>query len=121
MGEHIVAQADELAEGDRVLTEIEGREIGVFCVDGEYRSFVNWCVHQGGPICEGRLTGQQEAEFDRESLETDREWTDEDGVIACPWHGWEFDLESGENISREDIELPSYPVHVEDGNIIVTI
>lgn len=121
MGEHVVAQTEDLSEGDRVLTEIEGREIGVFCVDGEYYAFVNWCVHQGGPICEGKLTGQQEAEFDRESLETSLEWTGEDSVVACPWHGWEFDLESGENISQNDHQLPSYPVRVEDGDIIVSV
>ena len=121
MSEHIVGTVDEVSEGERLLVEIKGRELGIFTVDGEYYAYVNWCVHQGGPICEGRLTGRQKAKFDRDTLETELEWTDKDGIVACPWHGWEFDLESGKNISREDVELPSYPVRVEDDEIIVSV
>ena len=122
MGDHIVGTVDEVSDGDRIIAEINGREIGIFCVDGEYRSFVNWCAHQGGPICEGGLTGQQKAEFDDETLELELEWSDDDLAVACPWHDWEFDLKSGKHTTREDIELPSYPVRVdEDGNIIVEV
>lgn len=121
MGEKVIGTVDELEEEGRLLVEVKGREIGVFKVDGEYRAYMNWCVHQGGPICEGRLSGEQKAEFNRDTLKTELEWTNEEGVIACPWHGWEFDLKSGTNISREDVELPSYPVHEKDGEIILTI
>lgn len=121
MEEHVVGTVDELEDKDRLLIEVKGREIGIFEVNGEYHAYVNWCVHQGGPICEGRLSGEQKAKFNRDSLETELEWTNEDGVIACPWHGWEFDLKSGKNIAREDIKLPSYPVHEKDGQIVLTV
>ena len=121
MAKHVVGNVDEVSDGDRILVEIEGREIGVFCVDGEYHAYINWCAHQGGPICEGGLAGQQTGEFNEETLELELEWSDDDLAVACPWHDWEFDLKSGKHTTREDIELPSYPVYVEDDQIIVEV
>jgi hypothetical protein len=40
-GEYAVATADDLADGDRVVVEIDGREIGVFRLDGEYYAYPN--------------------------------------------------------------------------------
>lgn len=120
MADHIVGAVDEITEGDRLLTEIKGREIAVFYIDGEYHAYLNWCPHQGGPICEGGISGKQKAEFDSDTLELNLEWEEKDGVIACPWHDWEFHLKSGEHASRKDIRLPSYPVRVENDQIIIT-
>lgn len=121
MTEHVVAAADEVSEGDRVVVQIQGREIGVFKKDGEYHAFLNWCPHQGGPVCEGPVSGTQETTFDTESLELTSEWTREGEILNCPWHGWEFELESGECLSRSDVQLPTYPVSVEDGDIVVEL
>lgn len=121
MGEHVIADADEIGDGERLLVEVEGRELGVFRLDGEYHAYINWCPHQGGPLCEGKLTGRQRASFDAETLETDLEWTDDGEILTCPWHDWEFDIKTGENIPRSDVVLPSYPVHVEDGKLVVTV
>lgn len=121
MREHTVAQSDTLEDGDRLLVELQGREVCVFKVDGEIYAYLNWCPHMAGPCCEGKLTGKQEATYDREALELKREWTAENRVINCPWHGWQFDLETGECLSRSGNILPSYPVTEEDGEIIVSL
>lgn len=121
MAEHIVAEADELGDGDRLVTELEGREVGVFNIDGEYYAYTSWCAHQSGPICEGTLGGTREAEFDPETLETDSSWGREGYVLRCPWHEWEYDVRTGECLSYSKIELPTHDVRIEDGNIIVTI
>lgn len=120
MSERVIGTVEEFKQNERLLAEVKGREIGIFRVDGEYRAYLNWCPHQGGPMCKGPLTGKQTATFDRESLETEYEWIKDDEVLVCPWHGWEFDLETGINLSRSDIELPSFPVREEDGKLIVT-
>lgn len=112
---HTVLPADDLDPGERLVVEIEGQEIAVFNLDGEYYAYLNWCAHQGGPICEGQLTGHLEASFDPETLEVHEEWHDDETLI-CPWHDWEYDVRSGECRSA-DFELPSYPVYVEDGDI----
>lgn len=119
MAEYVVAKADEFEDGDRRVIEVEGREIGLFCVDGGFYAYLNWCPHQRGPVCEGPVTGRSRASFDRDDLETELEWSADDRVLVCPWHSWEFDLETGENLPDRSIELPSFPAKVDDGNVIV--
>ncbi len=121
MAEHRVVPEDELGEGEHVIVELEGREIGVFNIDGEYYAHTNWCAHQSGPICEGPTSGFLEATYDSETLETEYEWSREGEIIACPWHGWEFDLVTGECHSRKGIRLISHETDVRDGHIYVTI
>lgn len=121
MSEHVVASAEELSEGDRLLVQLEGREIGVFRIEGELHAYTNWCAHQAGPVCEGHVTGTTEASFDSDTLETELDYCREDEILNCPWHGWEYDLTSGECLSRGEVELPSYPVEERDGDIVITL
>ena len=121
MGSHTLMDAGELDVGEHVVVELEGREIGVFNVDGELYAYTNWCAHQSGPVCEGPVSGFREAEFDRETMETTYDWTREGEILACPWHGWEFDLVTGECHSRPGVRLLSHEVAVEDGQVVVTV
>lgn len=121
MTEHIVAEESEIPEGERVIVEVEGKEIGVFNVKGEYYAVLNWCVHQGGPCCEGTVDGTYSASFNRESLEVDLAWVKEDEILSCPWHGWEYDLTTGECLSNNRYTIPQYPVHISEGEIIVDV
>ena len=94
---YVVAEADEIAPGERKIVTVAGRSIGVFNVDGEYFALRNRCPHQGGALCEGQLWGvlqsDRPGEFDyRPSRE----------VIACPWHGWEFHLRTGQSWCAPD-------------------
>lgn len=121
MGEHAIAAADELEDGGRKLVEVEGRELALFRIDGEFRAYTNWCAHQGGPACEGAVTGTSDASFDREELQTSLEWCKEGEVLNCPWHGWEYDIPTGDCLSKEGTRLPSHPVRVEDGDVLVSL
>jgi len=89
---HVVARVGEIPPGERRIVEVGGRSIGVFNVDGEFFGLRNRCPHQGGPLCEGRLLG---------GLEADRpgafRWSPARHVLACPWHGWEFDVTTGQS------------------------
>jgi len=113
---HHVVSTDELESTDRVIAEIQGREIAVFDVDGEYYAVANYCVHQGGPACEGLLSGTVSMSDEME-LTYDRE----DEIVACPWHGWEFDVKTGKHLARSNYALPTYDVVVEDGEIYVEL
>lgn len=106
-------------EGERVVVEHEGKEIGVYHHEGEYYAYLNWCPHMSGPCCEGQVSTRRSASFDRDSLETAVEW--EGSAINCPWHGWQFDIESGECLSRDEPhnDLLSFPVVVEDDEVRV--
>lgn len=119
--EHVVARSDELDEGERIIALLDGKEIGVFNIGGEFHAYPNWCAHQGGPLCEGMLSGTVEGEYDRDELETELEWCREGEILSCPWHGWEFDATTGECLVDKGCRLRSIPVRAEDGNVIVTL
>jgi hypothetical protein len=70
MTRYNVASTDEFdGDGERILVEVDGLEIAVFRVDGEYYALTNYCVHQGGPLCEGKLTGKMSVGDDGVSWE----------------------------------------------------
>jgi len=87
----------------------------VFNVNGEFVAVRNYCVHAGGPVCEGKLSGTVTASIDE--LEDDREREGE--IPACPSHGWEFDLLTGEHLSDLSYRLLTYDVTVSDETVSV--
>lgn len=121
MSDHVVVAKDELDEGGRVIAQIEGREICVFKVDGDYYAYTNWCAHQAGPVCEGKITGTTDACFDEDILETRLSYIKENQILNCPWHGWEYDITTGECLSRNGIKLPEYQVNVKEDNVVVSL
>lgn len=119
--DYVVAAADELEDGDHLVVELRGREIGVFRIDGEFHAYTNWCAHHGGPVCEGSLDGTTEATFDRETLETELEWVRDGRILRCPWHAWEFDVETGECRHSDRYRLVEHDVGVEGGDVVVSL
>lgn len=107
-----VAEAEALAPGDRVIVEVDGQEIAVFNVDGEFHALANYCVHQGGPVCEGLLSG---AVGMGDDLDLVYERVGE--IVACPWHGWEFEIATGKHLADPTYRLPTYDVTVEEGTV----
>lgn len=114
---HRIGTVDELDDGERIIADVEGREIAVFAYDGEYYALANHCIHQAGPLCEGALQGTQDF------VKTDDDWAwrydDDAHVIVCPWHAWRFDITSGENIDDDQYAVPTYEVEVDDGDVYV--
>lgn len=88
-----ICPTDELPPGERVIVELNGHSIGVFNVDGEYHALKNDCPHQRAPLCMGKVTGTTSAVEPGEV-----EWKDDGQILRCPWHGWEFDIATGESV-----------------------
>jgi nitrite reductase/ring-hydroxylating ferredoxin subunit len=109
---HQVGSTADLDVGDSLLVEVEGIEIAIYCTDNGYYAISNYCVHQGGPLCEGPLTGTM-SQDENGNLRYDQT----KNVVRCPWHGWEFDVETGEHPSRSDYSQPTYDVIVEDDQL----
>ena len=42
-------------------------------------------------------------------------------ILRCPWHSWEFDMVENQFLHDSDITLPSYPVRVEDDDVVITV
>ena len=113
---HRVAHVDELpTNGSRVIADINGLEVAIFRVDDEFHAVANYCIHQGGPLCEGEIGGRVSV--------TDDGWTweyDETPKhIRCPWHGWMFDVTTGKNDDAEQYAVPTYDVEVDDEDIFI--
>jgi nitrite reductase/ring-hydroxylating ferredoxin subunit len=82
----------ELMAGDRV--------VGLFNVDGVFHALDGICPHQGGPLGKGCLQG---------------------AVVTCPWHGWQFDVRTGQHQLSASIVHPTLNVRVEDGAVLVDL
>jgi nitrite reductase (NADH) small subunit len=113
---HVVCPAADLPPGNRSLVRVAGRSIGVFNVGGRFYALHNGCPHKGGPLCEGRVCGT--------TLPTDTyvyEYGREGEIVRCAWHGWEFDIATGQALADPRVRARTYPVHVEDGQVVVTL
>jgi len=111
-----VARVDEIPLGERKLIEIKKHSIGVFNVNGTYVAALNMCPHELAPVCRGRVGGTT-----LPSKPGEYRWGREGEILACPWHGWEFDLTTGQMIADEKVRLRTYPVTVEDDVIYVKL
>jgi nitrite reductase (NADH) small subunit len=96
--------------------EVKRRLIGIFSVNGEYVAVLNVCPHELAPVCRGRLGGTT-----LPSMPGEHRWGRDGEILACPWHGWEFDLLTGESLADPRIRLRRYPVDVEDDTIFITL
>jgi nitrite reductase (NADH) small subunit len=97
--------------------EIRGRSIGVVRSVAGWFAIRNRCPHQGAPLCAGKVTGTM-----LPGAPDQLEWAMDGQVVRCPWHGWEFDLDSGRalfSISKD--RAATYPVQVSDGRVTVLL
>lgn len=69
-----VARKSEIGDQTAKCVEIEGRRIALFNLAGQFYAIADTCTHQGGPLSEGILDGED---------------------IECPWHGARFNVTSG--------------------------
>jgi nitrite reductase (NADH) small subunit len=82
--------AREFLAGDSV--------VALFNVDGTFYALNGVCPHQGGPLGKGTLCG---------------------AVVTCPWHGWQFDVRSGQNQVNPRIVQPGFEVRAQGADLLV--
>jgi nitrite reductase/ring-hydroxylating ferredoxin subunit len=115
-GSREVARVDDLPPGSRIVVDLDGFSIGVFNVNGTYVAVLNVCPHELGPVCLGRVGGTT-----LPSAPGEYRWGREGEILACPWHGWEFDLLTGKPLFGAVPNLRRFPVTVVDGTVCVTL
>jgi len=115
MAKHVVAARHEIAAGEKKLVEVAGREIGVFNVGGEFFALANRCPHEGGSLCSGLISGIARSDGPNNyRIERKGEF------IRCPWHGWEFDIRSGQSwCDPNSVRVRQFDIHVEAGAELV--
>ena len=93
-------RADELPPGKATSIVLAGRSIAIFNVEGTFHAIDNRCAHRGGPLAEGFVAGN---------------------VVFCPWHDWQFDVTTGACLNAPGVEIRSYSVSVQDGDVLVEV
>lgn len=121
MGRHIVGRVGDIKAGEIKVIELQGKSIGVYHVDGRFYSMLNYCPHQGGPLCEGGSLFPRIAAEVKENGKVREFHDDENVVVSCPWHGWEFDARSGRCLADERRRVPTYETQVENDAVVVIL
>jgi len=97
---HKVLDSKDLIQENRVMTVLAGyTEICLSKSEGKICALDNHCPHQGGPLGEGSI---------------------ENGILRCPWHGWDYHPCSGKAPGFDDGVEP-YPVEEREDGIYVGI
>ena len=112
---HVVAAVADLPPGSRKLIEVDGRRVVVFNIAGEFFGLHDRCPHQGGSLAGGTQCGHVasptpgEFHFERAGE-----------FIRCPWHGWKFDIKTGQSWCEPDkLKLKTYAVEVAAGTDLI--
>jgi nitrite reductase (NADH) small subunit len=95
-----VARAEDVPPGTARVVKAGDRDLALFNVDGQFCATQGQCLHLKGPLGDGELDGP---------------------VITCPWHGWQYDVRTGENEFDRAIQLETFEVVVENGDVKIAV
>jgi nitrite reductase (NADH) small subunit len=95
-----VARVEDVPPGTVAHVRAGDEDIAVANVDNQFFATQGHCLHLQGPLGRGKMEG---------------------AVLTCPWHGWQYDVRTGLNEFDHAIELRTYEVRVEDGEIQIAI
>ena len=91
---------DDLPVGESTEVVAEGSLFALFNVDGTFYVLDGICPHAGGPLAKGTLQGR---------------------VVTCPWHGWQFDVTTGQHQINATLKHDSLPVKIEADAVFVAV
>ena len=102
MGKIIIGEKTEIISGKMIKRSIDGRDILVANINGEYFATDDSCTHSGSSLSEGKLDGC---------------------TITCGWHAAEFDCKTGKLVKfpAKIRDLTSYKVVLESENVYVEV
>lgn len=118
--ERFVCKSSEFKDGERQIIRVGEKEIGVFKHAGEYFAYSNYCLHQGGPACEGLTIARVEEHLRPDKTSMGLSFSEKDMNFVCPWHGYEYDMRTGEHVADRSLRLRKYAV-VEKGDEIYVV
>lgn len=97
-----VAQIGDIPEGEGRCFEINNRAVAVFNVDGKFTAIDDLCPHMGASLSAGHLNKK-------------------DSTVACPWHGWRFNVFDGSWADNPRVKTDVFEVRVVDDQIQVEV
>ena len=94
-----VMNESALAEGEHTVVDVDGEDVAIFKLDGQYYAIADVCTHDGGEIASGELDGDE---------------------IVCPRHGARFCIKTGKVTAPPAYEdVACFPIRIEQGKIQV--
>jgi nitrite reductase/ring-hydroxylating ferredoxin subunit len=95
-----VGRAEDVPAGRGATVQLlDGTELALYNIDGEFYAIENFCPHKGAPLADGHLCGH---------------------TVECDWHGWRFDVRTGLCLTNGS-NVEAYEVRIEDGSIKIVI
>jgi nitrite reductase (NADH) small subunit len=95
-----VGSVKQIAIGAVQELQTAGKTIAVANVEGRFYALSNTCLHRGGPLGHGTLSGKE---------------------VTCPWHGWSFDVTNGKVSHSGSAGVACYPVEVRGDDIFADL
>jgi nitrite reductase/ring-hydroxylating ferredoxin subunit len=120
MDEVMVSALNDLLEGDHKVFALPTIEVGIFRLGDQVLAYENVCPHAGGPVCQGKIFNRVEEALTPEKKSAGLRFSERRHVV-CPWHGYEFDVETGCHPGDSRMRLRRVKCEVLDGQIYVRI
>jgi nitrite reductase/ring-hydroxylating ferredoxin subunit len=112
-----VGRLEDFPLGAIRTLQLDGKDVGIVRTAEAVFAIGNTCPHQGGPICAGRVTGTMLASDPDQYI-----YEEDDLVVRCPWHGYEFYIRSGESVGRVIRgRIQVYAVEVREGVVYCSL
>ena len=97
---YVLTGVDDVPPGSSQEFTVGGRIVALFNDAGQFHAIDGICAHQGGPLAKGKF---------------------KDGVVTCPWHGWQFQVANGNHCLNPRICQTSFEVRIEEGGVFVRL
>ena len=95
-----VAPLEQLPDGEGFVFRSGAHQIAVFRTGEDVCAINNVCPHAGAALAYGHFA---------------------DGIVACPWHAWEFECDTGKGLTVEGMDVETYRVVIEGGVVKVEV
>lgn len=112
---------DELKEKKPFTVECAGVGVGVILFRGNLYAYENRCAHMGGPVCLGSVFGRVRVALNEVKMVVNEYESTQEACLVCPWHGFEYDLVTGECIADRSYRLNKLTVRTDNNTVYVEL
>jgi nitrite reductase/ring-hydroxylating ferredoxin subunit len=116
-----VGPVSAFGDPGRKVIDAGSMEVGVFRLGEAFFAYENRCPHLEGPVCQGKILPLALEATAADGTSSGRVFSTERMNVVCPWHGFEFDIRTGEHPIDRRVRLRRLPVRVVDGDVYVTV
>lgn len=116
-----IGAVTEFSDPGRKIVGFDRFEVAVFKLDGEFFAYLNQCPHMGGPACQGKMLAKVEEVIADDKTSKGMAFSKTRMHVVCPWHGFEFDIRTGQHPGNPRARLRKMDVRVADGDVLVAV